>query len=360
MVTVEAKKHEGTHQMNNDRPIIAISAGDPAGIGPEICVKALSDSTLYREARPLVICDPEIIRKAVDVCDPGLEMHAIDTPGQGRYSYGSIDVLQMHNVDREEFRYGEVSPMCGKASFEYVKKAIDLAMNGDVGATVTGPINKESLNRAGIRYPGHTEIYAHFTATKNYAMMLADKDFRVIHVSTHVSMLDAIRAITRERVLNVIRLADEALRNMGITVPRIAVNGLNPHAGEHGLFGREEIDEIIPAIEAARQEGILADGPHPPDTIFPKMKGGQYDIVVCMYHDQGHIPTKLTGFRYNHDKEVWEGMSGVNITLGLPIVRVSVDHGTAFDKAGDGSANPESMVQAIQYATKLAKNKKDT
>jgi 4-hydroxythreonine-4-phosphate dehydrogenase len=345
--------------MNNERPIIAISAGDPAGIGPEICVKALSEGALFRDARPMVICDQEIMRKAIAVCGLDMDMHAIDAPGQGKFSYGNIDVLHLPNVDAKQFKYGVVSPMCGKASFEYVKKAIDLALQGDASATVTGPINKESLNRAGIQFPGHTEIYAHFTGTKNYAMMLADKDFRVIHVSTHVSMLDAIRAITRERVLNVIRLADDALRNIGTSKPRIAVNGLNPHAGEHGLFGREEIEEIIPAIEAARHEGILADGPHPPDTIFPKMKGGQYDIVVCMYHDQGHIPTKLTGFRYNHDNGVWEGMSGVNITLGLPIVRVSVDHGTAFDRAGKGTANPESMVQAIQYATKLAKNNKD-
>ncbi len=346
--------------MSSEKPIIAISAGDPAGIGPEICVKALDQSALYLDARPLVICDPEIIKKAIAVCGLKLEMNEVEIPQQGKYIHGTIDVLQMHNVDLKQFNYGEVSPMCGKASFEYVRKAIDLAMNGDASATVTGPINKESLNRAGIQFPGHTEIFAHYTATKNYAMMLADQEFRVIHVSTHVSMLEAIKNITRERVLNVIRLADNALKGMGITHPRIAVNGLNPHAGEHGLFGREEIDEIIPAIETARQQGILADGPHPPDTIFPKMKGGQYDIVVCMYHDQGHIPTKLTGFRYNHQREIWEGMSGVNITLGLPIVRVSVDHGTAFDKAGDGSANPESMVQAIQYATKLAKNIKET
>lgn len=346
--------------MSNEKPIIAISAGDPAGIGPEICAKALNHIELYRVARPLVICDPEIMEKAITVCGLQLEIEKIDAPAQGKYSHGTIDVLQMHNVDLKQFNYGKVSPMCGKASFEYVRKAIDLAMNGDASATVTGPINKESLNRAGIQFPGHTEIFAHYTATKNYAMMLADQEFRVIHVSTHVSMLEAIKAITKERVLNVIRLADNALKGIGITRPRIAVNGLNPHAGEHGLFGREEIDEIIPAIETSHQQGILADGPHPPDTIFPKMKGGQYDIVVCMYHDQGHIPTKLIGFRYNHQREIWEGMSGVNITLGLPIVRVSVDHGTAFDKAGDGSANPESMVQAIQYATRLAKNIKET
>lgn len=360
MVKVEETKYERTFKMNTDKPVIAISAGDPAGIGPEICAYALNKPGIYNECKPLVICDPAIMEQAKTICGLDLEMNPVDTPGQGKFSHGTIDVLQMPNVDREQFRYEKVSPMCGKASFEYVRKAIDLAMKGMADATVTGPINKESLHQAGIQYPGHTEIYAHYTGTSNYAMMLADLEFRVIHVSTHVSMRDAIQAITRERVLDVIRLADTALKQMGFAVPRIAVNGLNPHAGEHGLFGQEEIDEIIPAIETARQEGILADGPHPPDTIFPKMKGGQYDIVVCMYHDQGHIPTKLTGFRYNHERETWEGMSGVNITLGLPIIRVSVDHGTAFDRAGKGTANPESMVQAIRYAAKLAMNNKAT
>jgi 4-hydroxythreonine-4-phosphate dehydrogenase len=259
----------------------------------------------------------------------------------------------MENVEMRHFRHGVVDPMCGKASYEYVKEAISLALGKEVQATVTGPINKESLSQAGIKYPGHTEIYAHFTGCKKYAMMLADNAFRVVHVSTHVSMLEAIRTISKERVLDVIQLTNEALKNMGIANPQIAVNGLNPHAGEHGLFGSEEIDHIIPAIQEARQAGIQADGPHPPDTVFPKMKGGQYDVVVCMYHDQGHIPTKLTGFNYNHSTRLWEGMSGVNITLGLPVIRVSVDHGTAFDRAGKANANPQSMVQAIQYAAKL-------
>lgn len=342
------------------RPIIAISAGDPAGIGPEIIAMTLGTAGLYTIARPLVICDPAIMQKAAGISNTGLKVKVTGDPAGGIYSHGTIDVLEMNNVDMQHFRYGEISPMCGRASFEYVEKAIALAMNQEVSATVTGPINKESLHRAGIDFPGHTEIYAHFTGSCNYAMMLADRSFRVVHVSTHVSMLDAIKAIKKERVLNVIRLAEAALKNIGIAAPRIAVNGLNPHAGEHGLFGREELDEIIPAIEVAREEGILADGPHPPDTIFPKMKGGQYDIVVCMYHDQGHIPTKLTGFRYNHELEVWEGMSGVNITLGLPVIRVSVDHGTAFDRAGKGTANPESMIQAIQYAARMAGQIKET
>jgi 4-phospho-D-threonate 3-dehydrogenase / 4-phospho-D-erythronate 3-dehydrogenase len=340
------------------KPVLAISAGDPAGIGPEISAMALNHSEIYAHTRPLVICDPEIIRQAVRICGLGLQVEVINEPGKGKYTHGTIDVLGMNNVDMQDFQYGKISSMCGRASFEYVEKAISLAMRNEVDATVTGPINKEALYQAGIKFPGHTEIYAHFTGSSNYAMMLADESFRVVHVSTHVSMLEAIRSITRERVLNVIRLADQALKSMGIDVPRIAVNGLNPHAGEHGLFGSEEIDHIIPAIEAAQQEGIMVDGPHPPDTIFPKMKGGQYDIVVCMYHDQGHIPTKLTGFRYNHEKNIWEGMSGVNITLGLPLVRVSVDHGTAFDRAGKGTANPESMMQAIHYAAKLSETTK--
>jgi len=214
------------------------------------------------------------------------------------------------------------------------------------------------LHLAGCPFAGHTEIFAHYTGTPEYAMMLADQDFRVVHVNTHVSMLDAIRRITRERVFTTIKLTHNALTDMGIARPRIAVNGLNPHAGENGLFGTEEAEQIIPAIEQARQAGIEADGPHPPDTIFPKMRGGQYDAVVCMYHDQGHIPVKLLGFKYDDKKNSWESVSGVNITLGLPIIRVSVDHGTAFDKAGKGEANPGSMIQAILYAARFSSVKK--
>jgi 4-hydroxythreonine-4-phosphate dehydrogenase len=187
-------------------------------------------------------------------------------------------------------------------------------------------------------------------------MMLADGGFRVVHVSTHVSLLNAIKRVKKERILKVIQLADEALKRISIANAKIAVAGLNPHAGENGLFGTEEIDEIIPAIEAAKELNIQVDGPFPPDTIFPKMRGGQYDMVVCMYHDQGHIPTKLLGFNYNHEKEAWEGLSGVNITLGLPIIRVSVDHGVAFDKGGKGEANAESMIQAIKYGTRLCES----
>jgi 4-phospho-D-threonate 3-dehydrogenase / 4-phospho-D-erythronate 3-dehydrogenase len=211
------------------------------------------------------------------------------------------------------------------------------------------------LRKAGIGYPGHTEIFAAYTKTDAYAMMLADEHFKVVHVSTHLSLSEAIKCVKKDRIAKVIHLANEALLSMGIDTPRVAVAGLNPHAGEGGLFGREEIDEIIPAVKQTRKEGINAEGPFPPDTIFPKMHGGQYDVVVCMYHDQGHIPMKLLGFSYNHETGQWDTVSGVNITLGLPIVRVSVDHGTAFDKGGKNTANPQSMVQAIDYAAKMSR-----
>ena len=339
------------------RPLIAISPGDPAGIGPEVTVKALSDNKVYDYSKPLVVCDARVINHILELIGLPQSLNIIEQPGEGLYEYGIIDVLDIKNADPELFEFGRISGVSGKASFEYVRKVIDLAMEKKVDATVTGPINKEAIHRAGFHFAGHTEIYAHFTGTLNYAMMLADREFRVVHVNTHVSMLESINRINKERVLNTIILADEALKKMGIKKPRIAVNGLNPHAGENGLFGTEELEHIIPAIEQAKIQGIYADGPHPPDTIFPKMKGGQYDVVVCMYHDQGHIPTKLLGFNYNNKKNTWESLSGVNITLGLPIIRVSVDHGTAFDKAGKGEANPESMLQAILYAVKFSKNK---
>jgi len=337
-----------------ERPLLAISPGDPAGIGPEITVKALNYTEVYRNSKPLVVCDTRVIENILKLCRLSPEINVVDDPENGLYKYGIIDVLDMKNVDPESFTFGHVSGVTGRASFEYVKKVIGLAMEKKVNATVTGPINKEAINMAGYHFAGHTEIFAHYTGSSNYAMMLADGDFRVVHVNTHVSMLEAIKRVTKARVLNTILLAHEAMKKIGIENPRIAVSGLNPHAGEHGLFGTEELEHIIPAIEQAKKQGIIADGPHPPDTIFPKMRGGQYDVVVCMYHDQGHIPTKLLGFKYNDKERIWKNISGVNITLGLPVIRVSVDHGTAFDIAGKGTANPESMIQAITYAAKLS------
>jgi 4-hydroxythreonine-4-phosphate dehydrogenase len=237
---------------------------------------------------------------------------------------------------------------------------IELAMAGEIDATVTGPINKAAINAAGFHYAGHTEIYADLTKTRNYSMMLAEGNFRVAHVSTHVSLRVACERVKKERVLTVIRLAHAALRKLGIESPRLGVAGLNPHCGEGGLFGNEDDQEIAPAVAAARAEQIAAEGPLPADTVFSKMRGGMYDLVVVMYHDQGHIPTKLIGFQYDDKTGTWGQMAGVNVTLGLPIIRVSVDHGTAFGKAGEGRANPQSMIEAIKLAAKLAVGRKSS
>ena len=266
----------------------------------------------------------------------------------------------MNLIDISKHVYGKVSAMCGDAAFKYVVKVIELAMNGDIDATVTNAINKEAINLAGHNYSGHTEIYAHYTNTKKYTMMLAHNDLRVVHVSTHVSLREACDRVTKDRVLEVIRIADDACKAIGIENPKIGVAGLNPHCGENGMFGREEIEEIQPAIDIAISEGIcIPEGkPTPPDSIFPKALGGWYDIVVAMYHDQGHIPLKVKGFVYNRELKKWEAVAGINVTLGIPIIRVSVDHGTGFDLAGTGESNEISLVNSIDYSIRLALNKK--
>jgi len=258
-------------------------------------------------------------------------------------------------VDMSKHIFKKATAEGGKASFEYIKKVIDLALAKEIDATVTGPINKEAINLAGYHYAGHTEIYADFTKTKDYAMMLADGDYRVIHVSTHVSLRKACDLAKKERILKVINLGYKTLLRLSVENPRIAVAGLNPHAGEEGLFGDEETAEIIPAIKVAREKGINVDGPVPPDTVFAKARGGQYDLVVAMYHDQGHIAMKVAGFNYDETTREWTSMSGVNVTLGLPIIRTSVDHGVAFGKAGEGRATPQSMIEAIKMAAQLCK-----
>ena len=334
-------------------PVIALTMGDPAGVGPEIIVKALSHRDLRRRARYLVLGDAEIMRRAAAGTDSGLLVEVVDGPLSVGSDPGRIYVQDLRNVAPEQFAYGRLSAMCGRAAFEAIEAAIDLANEKRVAAVVTAPLNKEALRLAGIEHAGHTEIFAKKTDTRDYAMMLAEGDFRVVHVSTHVSLREAIERTKKPRVRAVIELAHNALKKLGIEDPRIAVAGLNPHAGENGLFGTEEIDEIIPAIEEAKKDGRNVDGPIPPDTVFSKMQGGQYDIVVVMYHDQGHIPTKLAGFKYDRETNTWLSMSGVNVTLGLPIIRSSVDHGVAFGKAGEGRANEESMIQALEMAVRL-------
>ena len=341
-------------------PILGITMGDVCGIGPEIAVKALLRPETYDICRPIIVGDSRIVERGVRaVGAKGLTVHPVQKVSDALFQPGTLDVYEVplacENVD--EIPYGKVTVIGGEAAFTCVRKVIELAMDGKVDATVTNPLNKEAMNLAGHHFSGHTEIYAYYTGTEHYTMMLAHKDLRVVHVSTHVSLREACDRVKKDRVLEVIRIADKACRDMGIASPRIGVAGLNPHCGEGGLFGREEIDEITPAIEAARTAGINAQGPIPPDTIFSKALGGWYDIVVAMYHDQGHIPLKVVGFVYDREKQAWSAVEGVNITLGLPIIRTSVDHGTAFDQAGTGKANELSLKNAIEYAVRFAANR---
>ncbi|MCG1013091.1 4-hydroxythreonine-4-phosphate dehydrogenase PdxA [Tepidanaerobacter sp. GT38] len=343
--------------MQKTKPVIAITVGDPCGIGPEITAKALSNAEIYDMCCPVAISDADVMRQAVEIAKVNLKINSVENLEDCKYEYGTIDVLNIKNVDVEEIQFGKVTKMGGEASFQYIVKGIQLALEGKVDAVTTGPIHKKAINLAGHEYSGHTEIFADYTKTKDYCMMLVDGDFRVSHVTTHVSFRQVPDLVKKARVLKVIELTNEALIKMGIKQPRIAVAGLNPHSGEEGLFGREEIEEIEPAIKEANQIGIQAEGPVPPDTVFVKMRGGQYDAVVAMYHDQGHIPTKLVGFKYDDKLGKWGSVAGVNTTLGLPIIRTSVDHGVAFGKAGKGTANPESMIDAIKLAAVMAGGK---
>jgi 4-hydroxythreonine-4-phosphate dehydrogenase len=255
---------------------------------------------------------------------------------------------------RETEPYGKISASAGEIAFRAVVKAIELAMQNEVEGTVTGPIQKEAIHLAGHHFSGHTEIYAHYTDTSKYAMLLIDDDIKVIHATTHVSLREACDLVRKKRVLEVIRLMHEGLLKLGISDPRIGVAGLNPHAGDGGLFGSEEAEEILPAVQEAALKGLKVVGPIPADTLFAMARGGKFDGCVAMYHDQGHIPFKLLGFEWDEQKKSMKSVRGVNITLGLPIIRTSVDHGTAFEIAGKGIASPDALNHAIEYAVKLA------
>ncbi len=338
------------------KPVCAVTMGDPSGIGPEILLKAFQEPRVRDICRILAVADFGVMEKAAEVIHPDISMTRV--PGLSRdelneVSDETLPVIDLANLDASEFRFGRVDPANGRAAYESILQSIARAKGGIVDAVVTNPIHKEALNAAGISDAGHTEIFARQTNTRNYAMMLVHDPLRVVHVSTHIALRDACAAVTRQRVLAVIRLTVGAARSLGGRNAAIAVAGLNPHAGEHGLFGREEIDEIIPAIEDAQKEGINAVGPFPPDTLFPRAMSGEFAAVVVMYHDQGHIPLKLAGFRVDPQTGAFDNVSGVNVTLGLPIIRTSVDHGTAFDIAGTGRASHESLVQAIEYAVRL-------
>ena len=343
------------------RPRLGITMGDPAGIGPEVIVKALAEKQLYDLCVPLVAADPAVMRHAAaNIVNSALSVNVIDAPEQARGQFGVIDVLPLQGVNLDGFALGKVDARCGEAAFRSVETVIRLALEKRLDGTVTAPLNKEAMNLAGHHYDGHTEIYGKLTGTRDYSMMLADGKLRVVHVCTHVPLAKVSSLVTTERVLAVIRLGHQACRKLGIAAPRVGVAGLNPHAGENGLFGSEEQQAISPAIQLARAEGIDATGPFSPDTVFCKAAGGGYDIVVAMYHDQGHIPLKMLSFIYDDATKAWSGMTGVNITLGLPIVRASVDHGTAFENAGKNVASEQSMVHAIEYGAMLAGGGKRT
>lgn len=340
------------------KPIIGITMGDPSGIGPEIIVKALAEGRLSSSCRPLVFGDAGVMQAAAILCRSDLHIHPVTSVDEAQYTPGSIDVFDLKNVDPATLTYGKVSAAAGNAAFEAIRTVIACAMKGEVDATVTAPINKEALHCAGHLFSGHTEIYAHFTHTKKYAMLLADDTLRIIHVTTHLPLREACERITQERIGDVISLLHHACLQFGIAAPKIGVAGLNPHAGDGGLFGREEIDIIAPAIRQAQQQGYAAEGPVPPDTLFTKAMQGRYDGCVAMYHDQGHIPFKLAGFRWNNTTQSMDSVKGVNITLGLPIIRTSVDHGTAFEIAGKGIASAEAMTLAIEYAIRMVAHRK--
>ena len=321
---------------------VAITMGDPCGIGPEIIAKLYADPVALPQA--LVLGDEGLIRRAIRLLDLPLAVRVIDSPEDFQSILGTINVISGSHLP-EDLPFGKLDARAGKAAFDYIRLGIDLALEKRIRAVVTAPINKEALRLANIHYPGHTEILADFSGTKDFAMMLMNNDLRVILVTIHVSLREAIEQLTIEGELTVIRLAHRAMTQLGITRPRIAVAGLNPHAGEHGLFGSEDEAIITPAIQRAQAEGIEASGPWPGDTVFMHARQGRFDIVVAQYHDQGLIPVKYLGVD-----------EGVNITVGLPFVRTSVDHGTAFDIAGTGKASHASLRVAVEQAALLTKS----
>ena len=343
------------------KPVIAITIGDPAGIGPEIVAKTLADPETYRICNPLVVGDHHAVQMGIEVARVNLGIHSISSSGEAVFKPGVIDLIDLDNVDPDKLVMGKAAAMSGAASAQYVIRAADMALKNEVDAIVTAPLNKEAMHMGGYTFPGHTELLAEKSETKDYAMMLATGNLRVVHATTHIAFRDIPKLLTTERIYATIKIAQKACLSLGTEKPRIAVAGLNPHSGDGGLFGDEEARIIEPAIKRAIDEGLNVDGPVPPDTVFGKAVGGQYDIVVAMYHDQGHIPVKLLGMKYDESKGAWESVSGVNITLGLKFIRTSVDHGTAYGKAGrkEGTANPDSLKEALQYAVRMAEARKN-
>ncbi|WP_142846073.1 4-hydroxythreonine-4-phosphate dehydrogenase PdxA [Telmatospirillum sp. J64-1] len=325
------------------RPIIAITMGDAAGIGPEIIMKSLAHAPLYEQCRPLVIGDARRLQKAGEIVGVNLPINRLDCPEDGHYRAGIVDCIDL-NLIPDDLKWGQLSAVAGDAAFQYIRCATELAVAQRVDALCTAPLNKEALHAGGHKYPGHTELLAHLTGTPEVSMMLTTPKMRVIHVTTHIGLIDAIKRIEPGLVERTIARGHATLAKAGITDPRIAVCGINPHAGENGLFGQgEEAEKIEPAIAACRAKGWNVEGPLPADTLFFRAGRGDFDLVVAMYHDQGHGPVKVLGLE-----------AGVNITVGLPVIRTSVDHGTAFDIAGKAIADERSLLEALRQAIDLA------
>jgi 4-hydroxythreonine-4-phosphate dehydrogenase len=321
-------------------PIIGITMGDPVGIGPEITAAALSRPEIHDLCRPLVLGDAGVMKKALALKEIDLVLNPVDRPGQGIYRPGTLDLLALTRLTESQVVPGRPDPGTGRAMLDYITTAADLALSGEIQAMVTCPITKTAMKLAGSRFHGHTELIAHRTGTRDFAMMLAGDRLRVVLVTIHIPLSEVSAALSVEGVLRTIRITGDSLkRRFGIPRPRIAVAGLNPHAGESGLFGPEEATVIGPAVRLAVGEGYETEGPLPPDTLFFHAARGRWDAVVCMYHDQGLIPFKMLHFE-----------DGVNTTLGLPIIRTSVDHGTAYDIAWKGIADHRSLTQAIRMA----------
>jgi 4-hydroxythreonine-4-phosphate dehydrogenase len=330
-----------------DRPIVAVTMGDASGIGPEVIVKAFQNAEIQNISRTFVIGDARIMKSALKFAkDHSIDINPIKDVREARFARGVIDVLDLANLEPSKVKIGQVCGPCGKAAIEYLEKAIKLAMGKDIDAITTAPINKEAIRKAGYKFAGHTELLAKRTKTKNYAMMFVSDPFWIMLVTTHLPLNKVSKAISKKKVLQTIKLANEFLYNIRGKKPKIGVAGLNPHAGEGGIFGSEEKKAIKPAVEEAKKMGINVKGPISPDGIFYLANVGLFDIVIAMYHDQGLIPLKLLSFN-----------KSVNVTVGLPIIRTSVDHGTGFDIAGKGWANPTSLIEAVKVAAHFAKSR---
>jgi 4-hydroxythreonine-4-phosphate dehydrogenase len=329
--------------------------GDPAGVGPEVVIGALARRSLREECRALVIGDSRGLARAAGAAGRRFRPRVVASAEEADGCTSAVCLLDLANAAPDEIATAEVSAAAGQAAAAYIRQAVELAQVGTVSGIVTAPISKEALQLAGVTHPGHTEMLASLCGVRHVAMMLVHGEMRVSHVTGHVSVRKACDLVSQARVLTVIRLTHQALRGMGLAVPRIAVAGLNPHAGESGLFGDEEARAIAPAVKRARGEGMEVTGPLPPDSVFARHRAGEFDAVVAMTHDQGHIAVKTVGFAAKRGGGLKS--AGVNVTLGLPIIRTSVDHGTAFDIAGQGVADPTSMVAAIRLAAHMARRR---